>query len=409
MMRPGLSAPAQGRREQRIAPGKAPSQKMRSQGSIIPRSGKAPSSSAGKASEKAGVAQAASLAWLYLILLFSSGFYLVWWERQVAADGFGHSDPRDERRVRYVSIVVPGLGWPPLVRLVNWIGQSRGRVTQAHGLQPWVRALPALLAVTLYQSLYTWIPYVLYRPHFAVSQPAVAYGLLLVAILLAPLPFVSIQRQLNAIKKARPRGPWGPCARRGAQFETPSYGFVAIGFILVMAVMQANSQPSKRSGGEALTAGQPVAGESNLFTVTPVTGDWVRMPAASIHEDADLTLYGATDNVYLLAYIKCDGTTIDTRTRFRRGKLREVWSKLELHERRVLTPEMAVPVAYARYSGVHQSSGTRKVFWTVTAAQEDFLVEVIGVIKNEAVAEGEVEALVRSMELREGATSCGDS
>ena len=214
MMRPGLSVPAQGRREQRMAPGKAPSQKMGSQGSIIPRSGKAPSSSAGEASEKAGIAQAASLARLYLAVLFSCGFYLVWWEQQVAADGFGHSDPRDERRARRISIVVPGLGWGPLVRLVSWIGQSTGRVTQAHGPQPWVRALPALLAVTLYQSLVTWIPYVLNHAHFVTSQPVVVYGLLLAAILLAPLPFVSIQRQLNAIKKTWPRGPWGPCARR---------------------------------------------------------------------------------------------------------------------------------------------------------------------------------------------------
>ena len=159
-----------------------------------------------------------------------------------------------------------------------------------------------------------------------------------------------------------------------------------------------------RAQGETLSPEKAIAGKSGLYTLRPLLGEWIKVGRDHFHEGTDLSLYGSSIRTSVLVWVDCDGVTIDDRVRFRRLEMRDTVEDLTIEERRVLLAGSLVPVSYARYQGTWDGQDSTTL--VATAAQGNVLVEVIGDTTDGPQAVSELQAVISSFELKEGATSC---
>ena len=162
-----------------------------------------------------------------------------------------------------------------------------------------------------------------------------------------------------------------------------------------------------RAKGETLAPENTIVGESGLYTLRPILGEWVKVGRDHFFEGTDLSLYGSSIRTSVLVWVDCDGESIDERVRFRREDMRDTLDDLTIEERRVLMAGSLVPVSYARYEGTWNDQTS--IILVATAAQGDVLVEVIADTTDGAEAVSELQAIIGSFELKEEATSCKDS
>lgn len=162
-----------------------------------------------------------------------------------------------------------------------------------------------------------------------------------------------------------------------------------------------------RAKGETQAPEDPIVGESGLYTLRPILGEWVKVGRDHFFEGTDLSLYGSSIRTSVLVWVACDGESIDERVRFRREDMRDTLDNLRIEEHRVLMAGSLVPVSYARYEGTWNDQAS--TILVATAAQGEVLVEVIADTSDGAEAVTELQAMVRSFELKKEATSCEDS
>ena len=347
---------------------------------------------------------------LYFRIYFTFGAYVVWWASRLAHEVPRHGVQRTTPWRIAAGLCLPGFGWIVAHRLAGWIDALAVSRGQEPSSRPGTRAWSTVLAVVYYQALiFAALPLLILEP----IDPIVFGAGVLVGSLLAPLPILALQRQLNTIKTRLSNPRWDR-APGGIRFLFEKmllahYGYAAF-FVLFMYGMS-QLDPSPRANAEALAAGEPVYGASGLYSLTPPDGDWVRVGPDDIHEDSDLALYGVTDDVYVVVYVDCSATSIDERVRLRRNKMRDGTEDLQIVERRVLMAEENLPISSVRYSGRDVDTGVSDVSIVATVTQENFLVEVLGSItgNDQSTPVQATESLVKSLRLKEGVTSCGNS
>lgn len=162
-----------------------------------------------------------------------------------------------------------------------------------------------------------------------------------------------------------------------------------------------------RAQGETQPPEDAIVGESRLYTLRPILGEWVKVGRDHFFEGTDLSLYGSSIRTTVLVWVACDGESIDERVRFRREDMRDTLDDLTIEERRVLMAGSLVPVSYARYEGTWNDQAS--IILVATAAQGEVLVEVIADTTDGAEAVSELQAMIGSFELKQEATSCKDS
>ena len=162
-----------------------------------------------------------------------------------------------------------------------------------------------------------------------------------------------------------------------------------------------------RAQGETQAPEDAIVGQSGLYTLQPILGEWVKVGRDHFFEGTDLSLYGSSVRTSVLVWVDCDGESIDERVRFRREDMRDTLDDLTIEERRVLMAGSLVPVSYTRYEGTWNDQDS--IILVATAAQGEVLVEVIADTTDGAEGVTEVQAIVGSFELKKEATSCEDS
>lgn len=339
-----------------------------------------------------------SLWRLYLLIFLSLGLYVPLWIMRFMEDLQAHRERGGDPWRRSVGIVLPLFGWYLWHSTARRVAALDAETGQSAGPQVWVTSLLGITVLAAYQAVLCG----LLVPHHLAVHPGVA---LLAATAVLPLPFMLLQRQINAFKAKLDSPRW---TSQPFKFSSGEIGFLAI--ILVFALYglylntHALSRTLDRARGEILAAGQVVSGESGLYLVTPPTAGWVRVGPDDIYKNSDLSLYGPAEGTYLIVYVECDGETIDQRVRFRRGKKRGGLRDLTIDEHRVLLAGSLVPISYTRYSGTRK--GARETSWVATVAEEGFLVEVISGTRGGKADQATAEAFAKSLQLEEGVTAC---
>ena len=348
----------------------------------------------------------ASLWHLSFFLVLTFGFYLPFWLLRVAEDLEAHGETGATADIKpwrtALAAAVPVYGWFRIWWLIRKLGDLL-----ADGLvRP--RTNPAALAVLAALALAAWhgaLAHLIALRELgtaSLSLFALAIGLLVLAAAL-------IQHRFNLYKESQEVHLWSGAPYRLSGGEATVLAFVAIlwGYG-VFGNKDLISREWNRAQGEPLRAGQEVRGASGLYTLTLPEEGWVRVDPDTIQEGADLSLYGAERHTYLLTYLRCNGTSVNSRVEFRRERQRGALAELTITEERSLDRQSELPVSYALYAGHRKRSGGPKASWVATLAKDDILVEVIGATGGEREDLAAVEKLVKSLRIDEEATSCAN-
>lgn len=343
--------------------------------------------------------------WLYLLSVLTFGLWLCHWAGCVADDLRRNRGAAVRPCAVRFGLLVPGFGWRllrELARAVHALGDP------ATGSGPRFVALVALAGGTiqlLYLSTLLTALLAIFWPELAVYYPGY---LALGSLLLLPLPFLVLQLRLNRFKATLAEPGW----------VTRSYPLVydlaLAGLVIAAAVrvvwpdlwQQICSPVAWTDQGEErpLVASVPVRGESGLYSLTPPDDDWARVDPDRFHAGSDLSLVGPGRETRVFVWTDCDGESVEDRVSFRRGKYTAADRAVRIEERRELLDEPFVPVSYARYRKVRE--GEPELSFIATIAHGDVLVEVIGRTGSVELVGGSLEALVRSLRLKQKATSC---
>jgi hypothetical protein len=336
---------------------------------------------------------------LYLAIAVTGGLYILLWGARLADDWRRHKDPKVDAWHTFAGLALPLVGWMILYRLGGWIEQLRGEADGIAGPRPRVAAGLGIVLIALCQAQFLMLA----------VDPSVFLINLAVVIAILPLPFLLLQHQLNAIKRALDLPIEDPPT--GSVNADQAYylllGVFLMGFFLAMQD-GLGLETDNRPDGQAVEAGWPVYGTSDLYSLTPVHPSWVRVGDDDIHEGADLSLYGASSDTYVVVYVRCEDMYLDQRVDFRRGEMRKYMDDITMTERRELLTGSGAPVSYADYRGTEKDGGDPGIWAATTVAEEDFLVEVVGTV-GDATEFAAMTQLVKSLRLRVGVTSCNES
>lgn len=342
-----------------------------------------------------------SLWRLYLLIFLSLGLYLPLWIMRFMEDLQAHREREIDPWRHAAGIVLPLAGWYVWHSTARRVAALSAQSGQRAARQVWTTSLFGIAVLAVFQAVLLG----LFVPRHLIVDPGVA---LLVAASILPLPFLLLQRQVNAYKMTLGNPRW---TSQPFKLSPGEVSFLAMVLGFAGYTLYANkdllSRTLDRAKGETLLAGQVVRGESGLYQLTLPTAGWVRVGTDDIHKNSDLSLYGPTEGTYLVVYVKCHNETIDQRVRFRRGRKRDALGYLTIEERRVLLDEALVPISYTRYAGTRK--GGPETSWVATVAEEDFLVEVISDTRGGEANQAAAEAFVMSLRLEEGVTSCKKS
>lgn len=352
--------------------------------------------------------------WLYSLSVLTFGLWLCGWAGCVAEDLRRNREAPLSPCAHRVGLPVPFLGWRLLWNLARAIhalddpAASDGRRFAARVAFPAGALVCVFVTAFLlnFMSLFwdgLWFPYP---------------GYLAVCLLpILPVPFLLLQAKLNRFKAGLADPIW---TARPYRFRPSELGlaavivaFVAVNEIGLTRLLQICSPTQSPAQNRALNPGQsieasvPVRGVSGLYTLTPPDGDWVRVARDHFGEDTDLSLYNPGHDTKVIAWVLCDGVSVEKRVRFRRGERKKDYDEVRIEERRQLLDRPFVPISYTHYHGTW--SGKPALSFAATVAHGDVTVEVIGWTRAVERAGGSLEALVRSLRLKEEATSCDGS
>lgn len=339
---------------------------------------------------------------LALFVGLTFGFYLPFWLLRVAEDLESHGTPDLKPWRLALASAVPVYGWFK----VWWLVRKLAVFLSDSLVRP--RTNPAALAVLAALAVAAWhgaLAHLLVVREFgttSLSSLALALGLLVLTLSV-------LQHRLNLYKETLDGALWTGAPYRLSGGEATALAFIAMCWgYAIFGNQEIISREFRRAQGEPLSAGQQIKGASGLYTLTLPEEGWVRVDPDTIQKGTDLSLYGSDRDTYLLTYVHCNGTSINSRVEFRRERQRGALKGLTITEERSLDHQSELPVSYALYAGRKKRSGGPKVSWVATLAKDDILVEVIGATGGDQEDLAAVEQMVKSLRIDEEAASCAN-
>ncbi len=366
---------------------------------IVPMSGMQPDVAVRQSGEVRELWHPPRSLWrLYLLSVVTSGLYLCRWAWELADDLKRNRDAEIQPWVFAWGMLVPVLNAVLASRLAGTAESININGSEPPAKQHWRQFSSVGVPLATYQL------YVAAVTIFSSWNSYVLQGAI-VLLLLMPLNFLSEQIQINARKASLVAPRWIETPNLLARFERIGV-FIVLGLAIGASFEQLDKKID-RWRGDALEPDQAIAGASSLYTLTPPEAGWVRVGADHFYEGSDLSLYGPSEKTHVLVWIRCEGANVEDRVRFRRGKKGDAFGNMVAEEERRLLPGSLLPISHARYSGTWK--GREKTSLVATVVQGEVLVEVIGTSDSVGEERAQMERMVRSLELKEGATSCDDS
>ena len=231
-----------------------------------------------------------------------------------------------------------------------------------------------------------------------------------------PLPWLVLQRQLNAYKDTLGEVTWSsaPFRLSGPQtaviLPTALFAlFLAFGGTLValedfelIKFRNLDAQPAvvDVSSGldRRLDSDVPVEGTSGLYTLTPQHPIWTKVPVGTLNDESDLELYGPTADTWVIVYAdRHSKRSLDKIVAGRREMLAEDMEAPLFSEERRLLPDSLYPISHARYADGPAFATARDMWWVTTLVTDEFEVEVIAGTSQGWIVEEKITGLLRSL------------
>lgn len=342
--------------------------------------------------------------WLFLLLhVLTLGFYTFFWIARVAGDIRRHLDP-EARAWRYVLgyFVVPVQPFV-VVKLGRHFAALNARQARRAGPPIWVMASLAAVNIPLYLFLAMGLDYA--------EQALRDFAVLAAVMAVVGLPWLLLQRQLNAFKAGLRDVAWTAPPHR---LTVPQYFVLSFGLLFwglcSFGLLVERYDFVPKPAGIALNPASEVRGDSGLYALSLPGPGWRRVPKGSIVEHADLELVGPDPGTQLVVYVNpAEDQSLDDFVDYRRRALRGEADSLAVEEVRRLLDGASVPVSFARYRSHSALFGEVETYWAATLRSEKTMIEVLGWADPSGPGPAALEGLVKSLRLLEAETAGTDS
>lgn len=316
--------------------------------------------------------------WLYTLSLATLGIYLVVWIYRTARD----TGAAGSQRRTPVWWALGSFCFPVCVAILYEFARHAGRI----------RGRPSGAGVWLGPLLYAAIV------GFATLSPW--RSLLAPALLLAPLPFVVVQRQLERAASQAHAGEASTALPKHAL----DWALLAVGLPAVAALIWWTDSSALRDlARPRLEAGEIVKGRELSYTLEVPRDGWKRVESGQFgDEGSDLELAGPSGGSWVVTYVHA-GMGIDDIVDSRRSVLRETLGGLSFEERRsFLSQSDFVSFSQATYRGFIAGLG-ETLYVVSTVSGDDRSVEVIAFSPDPPNDESDLKQLIASIAFPEGA------
>ena len=326
---------------------------------------------------------------LYLLFVSTIGVYQFFWLQRIATDMRRHVDPDIRPWLYVVALFVPMA--PPFLawRLTGLLSRLDQTPARRIGPPRWVIVATAALTGLIGTAMM-----------FADAKGGLLVIIaLLLSIALLPLPWLMLQRQLNHYKRSLTGADW---TSRPYRFTKLQYGALAFGVLTTALTAIGLFVEFERHRGERLEQDARIVGVSGLYTLTVPDFGWVRVPPGTIEQETDLELYGPTVETWaVVRHESRDDRDMDMVVDDRRLLIEDDLFSPSSKEVRIMREDLT-PISYVRYRG-RDVIGISQTIWVATLLTEDIVIEVIAGTTEGPLVQGDIERLVKSLALVEGA------
>lgn len=155
----------------------------------------------------------------------------------------------------------------------------------------------------------------------------------------------------------------------------------------------------KRQFGDAVKAGEAIAGANGAYTVTPPDNNWVRLKPGTISDNGKMEFFGPTIDTWAIIHIYKgrDRTLQDVVN----GRLNDIDAETEEFsgsEERSMMHDDFIPVSYAKYTDRKPFIPPATTWWVATIETDDFSIEVVAATSDPEQLPA-IEKFVRSVRL----------
>lgn len=224
--------------------------------------------------------------------------------------------------------------------------------------------------------------------------------LFLLTLFLSTIPWLIIDRQMDAIKLSYSQAQWRP--EQG--FRWKQHALVLTGLVLLVFITLQNKREYQVLMAKHLDAGQYISGQSRIYQLQIRDAVWRQLPLGTLDTDTDLELAGTTPDQWILVRINPNQQHgLDTFVDQRKTRIMQQWTNINISERRNLNSgDTLIPISFAHYTGQEGAMNINKSLYVTTVATPERVIEVIG--QGSKAAETEVQAVVESLQLTKQAT-----
>ncbi len=218
-------------------------------------------------------------------------------------------------------------------------------------------------------------------------------------LLVATLPWLFLNRQLNELKRAHPKIK----NKKQRLFKWPEYGVILLGIPLMGAVLYGSRINYLHQLTNTVPAGQYVQGVTPIYRLQIGSGNWRKMPLGTLDSDTDLELMGKSpmDWIVVRAFSK-QQLDLDTMVANRRELISSSWKNYHYTESRTLNSGAKLtPISLASYTRDKQLIAPPESVYVATIITPETVVEVVGYSANQRDKDQKfrVKAIVDSLRL----------
>jgi hypothetical protein len=328
---------------------------------------------------------------LYLLFVFTGGIYVFFWTVRVASDIRRHLDSSVRPWLYALALAIPLVGLLVVYRQASQIQMlsKNGGLTQ--------RPQPKVIVLLTLAVLFVWSAFD--RSIGNSNDWYAQYLSLIPGLLIAPIPWLLMQQQLNRFKVSKLSGSETHWKSTPFKLTRLQYAALLPGILFIGLGVYDTYNNVWRYSGELLAKNETISSDQELYYLTVPNDGWKRIARGTISKESDLELFSTSIGASAIVYTRC-GTNLqmDLVVQNRRDLLQNDWDEFGYYEERQLLREIYIPISYARYSGT--MSGQSALWWAATFITDNAAVEVVAGGMGQGDT-GQIERLIRS--LRPGA------